>query len=145
MVSFTGDRTHRTGAPGPQALPHGAGHNRFAWDLRTDPPVQIPGPEGLKDYVAGGKLHLNGTDAYLSTGADEFTSLVPRRKSYATTLPEQLDQLKTDPQMLRFAESRRRLAADPYRPVYHYVNPEGTLQQLEELLQLALERPTGLR
>jgi len=78
-------------------------------------------------YVAGGKLHLNGTDAYLSTGVDEFTSLVPRRKSYAATLPEQLDQLKTDPQVLRFAESRKRLATDPYRPAYHYVNPEGTL------------------
>ena len=78
-------------------------------------------------YVAGGKLHLNGTDAYLSAGADEFTSLVPRRKSYALALPEQIEQLKTDPQVLRFAESRKRLAADPYRPVYHYVNPEGTL------------------
>jgi len=78
-------------------------------------------------YVAGGKLHLNGTDAYLSTGADDFTSLVPRRKSYAATLPEQLGQLKTDPQVLRFVESRKRLAADPYRPAYHYVNPEGTL------------------
>jgi hypothetical protein len=24
-------------------------------------------------------------------------------------------------------ESRRKLAADPHRPIYHYVNPEGTL------------------
>jgi beta-fructofuranosidase len=65
--------------------------------------------------------------ANLSTGPDAFTSLVPRRKSYAGTLAEQLDQLKTDPQVLRFAASRKRLAADPYRPVYHYVNPEGML------------------
>ena len=54
-------------------------------------------------------------------------SLVPRRESYAVTLREQLEQLKTDSQVLRFAASRKRLAADPYRPVYHYVNPEGTL------------------
>jgi beta-fructofuranosidase len=27
----------------------------------------------------------------------------------------------------RFAESRRRLSADPYRPVYHFVSPEGLL------------------
>jgi beta-fructofuranosidase len=60
-------------------------------------------------------------------GADDFTSVVPRRESYADTWPEQLDQLKTDPQVLRFARSRGRLAADRYRPVYHYVNPEGML------------------
>ena len=27
----------------------------------------------------------------------------------------------------RFAESRRRLAADPHRPLYHFVSPESTL------------------
>jgi beta-fructofuranosidase len=77
--------------------------------------------------IADGKLLLDGTDGYLSAGADEYTSAVPRRASYAATLPEQLEQLKTDAQVLRFAESRKKLAADPYRPVYHYVNPEGTL------------------
>lgn len=78
-------------------------------------------------HVEHGKLHLDGTDGYLSTGTDDFTSLVPRRESYSETLPEQLEQLQTDPQVLRFAESRNRLAADPYRPSYHYVNPEGML------------------
>ena len=48
-------------------------------------------------HVADGKLHLDGTDDYLSTGADDFTSLVPRRESYAGTLPEQLDQLQDRP------------------------------------------------
>lgn len=76
-------------------------------------------------YVAEGKLHLDGKDDYFDTGSD-YTSLVDRR-TYAKTLPEQLEQLKTDKQILRFAESRRRLAADPYRPAYHYVNPEGML------------------
>jgi len=54
------------------------------------------------------------------------TSKVPQR-TYATVLDEQLEQLKTDELMLRFAESRKQLSADPYRPVYHYVNPEGRL------------------
>ena len=57
---------------------------------------------------------------------EKFASKVPR-STYATTLDEQLEQLKTDKLMLRFAESRKRLSSDPYRPVYHYVNPEGML------------------
>jgi beta-fructofuranosidase len=77
--------------------------------------------------IADGRLQLDGKDDYLVTGEDDFTSLVKRRESYAVTLPEQLEQLKTDPQVLRFAESRARLADDPYRPLYHFVNPEGTL------------------
>ena len=56
----------------------------------------------------------------------DYTSKVPKR-TYATTLDEQLEQLKTDELMLRFAQSRGRLSSDPYRPIYHYVNPEGTL------------------
>ena len=47
----------------------------------------------------------------------DFASNVPQRK-YAATLAEQLDQLKTDELMLRFAESRQRLSSDPYRPPY---------------------------
>ena len=84
-----------------------------------------------------GKRHgmLAGTASFLAlaivpicaSARADHTSLVPRRKSYASTLAEQLDQLKTDPQVLRFAESRKKLAADPYRPLYHYVNPQGML------------------
>ena len=61
----------------------------------------------------------------MGTGMD-FTSKVLQR-TYATTLDEQLEQLKTDELMLRFAESRKQLSSDPYRPAYHYVNPEGNL------------------
>ena len=57
---------------------------------------------------------------------EKFPSKVPR-STYATTLDEQQEQLKTDELMLRFAESRKSLSSDPYRPVYHYVNPEGRL------------------
>ena len=53
-------------------------------------------------------------------------SKVPQR-TYPTTLDEQLEDLKSDQLMERFARSRKKLSSDPYRPVYHYVNPEGRL------------------
>ena len=53
-------------------------------------------------------------------------SKVPQR-TYATTLEEQLEQLDTDPLLQRFHASRQQLSGDPHRPVYHYVNPEGNL------------------
>ena len=56
----------------------------------------------------------------------DFTSKVPQR-SYAVTLDEQLEQLKTDELVERFGRSRSQLSSDPYRPIYHYVNPEGRL------------------
>jgi beta-fructofuranosidase len=56
----------------------------------------------------------------------DYTSKVPKF-SFPTTLEEQKEALKTNPLILRFAESREKLSADPYRPIYHYVNPEGRL------------------
>ena len=53
-------------------------------------------------------------------------SKVPQR-SYPVTLEEQLEQLETDELVARFARSRSQLSSDPYRPIYHYVNPEGRL------------------
>jgi beta-fructofuranosidase len=74
--------------------------------------------------IEGGRLVLDGVDDFLGRG---YASLVPRRERYAETLAEQLEQLRNDPQVLRFAASRKRLAADRHRPIYHYVNPEGRL------------------
>lgn len=54
----------------------------------------------------------------------QYASKVPQRR-YATTLEEQLAQLQSDELSLRFAAARQRQSADPYRPLYHYVNPEG--------------------
>ena len=56
----------------------------------------------------------------------DFTSKVPKN-TFPTTLKAQLNQLKTDELMLRFDISRQALSLDPYRPIYHYVNPEGNL------------------
>lgn len=56
----------------------------------------------------------------------EYTSRVPKY-TFAGTLEKQEEQLKTNPMLRRFAESRGKLAGDPHRPIYHYVNPEGGL------------------
>ena len=58
--------------------------------------------------------------------APDRASRVPRY-TFAQSLAEQETQLASNPLMARFAESRRALAADPHRPIYHYVNPEGNL------------------
>src|SRR5262245_47875990 len=55
-----------------------------------------------------------------------FKSPVPK-STFANTLPEQEQQLKNDPLVLRFAESRKRQSKDSYRPLYHFVSPESTL------------------
>lgn len=54
------------------------------------------------------------------------TSRVPKF-IFGETLEVQEAQLKTNLLMLRFAESRKKLATDPHRPIYHYVNPEARL------------------
>jgi beta-fructofuranosidase len=53
-------------------------------------------------------------------------SLVPQY-TFAETLAEQEEQLKTNPWLQRVFESRAAQAGDPHRPIYHYVNPEGRL------------------
>ena len=46
---------------------------------------------------------------------------------FADTLVEQEAQLATNSLMRRMAAARQAKAADPWRPLYHYVNPENTL------------------
>ena len=48
-------------------------------------------------------------------------------RTYATTLKEQIVQLESDELLKRFRASRKKLSTDPHRPIYHYVNPEGNL------------------
>jgi beta-fructofuranosidase len=47
--------------------------------------------------------------------------------TFATTLAEQQAELKSNPLMLRFAESRKKQTNDPHRPVYHLVSPESLM------------------
>ena len=56
----------------------------------------------------------------------DYTSKVPKY-TFSNSLEEQEGQLKTNPLILRFMESRKKLAADKFRPIYHFVSPESTL------------------
>lgn len=57
---------------------------------------------------------------------ERFASPTPRQ-TFAATLSEQETQLATNQLMRRFAASRKKLAADRYRPAYHFVSPESQL------------------
>jgi len=56
--------------------------------------------------------------------ANDRTSKVPRYV-FANDLAQQEAELRTNPLMQRFAESRRQFAADRHRPAYHFVSPES--------------------
>jgi len=81
-----------------------------------------------------GAAYLTGSTKLLAAESVPDAKLAPPEGAYtpatphyifAETLKEQEAQLKNNPLMRRFAESRRKLASDPYRPVYHFVCPEG--------------------
>ena len=57
----------------------------------------------------------------------DYRSKVPRYVFPETTLAEQEEALASHPMMERLAQSRLALAGDRHRPIYHYVNPEGML------------------
>jgi beta-fructofuranosidase len=68
----------------------------------------------------------NRFSAYGQEQKTDYTSKVPKY-TFGTTLQEQENQLKTNPLLLRLNESRKKLSVDKFRPIYHYVNPEGML------------------
>ena len=93
----------------------------------------------IVDAASGGWGHINADHIFQSgeprtpTDPDfarvmsgDRTSKVPQF-TFADTLEEQEAQLKTNPLLLRMLQSRKALAGDPHRPIYHYVNPEGSL------------------
>jgi len=49
------------------------------------------------------------------------------KKMKDEALVAQEAKLRDHPLWRRFAESRRKLAADPFRPLYHFVSPESTM------------------
>jgi beta-fructofuranosidase len=57
---------------------------------------------------------------------EKHPSPVPRQQ-FSRTRAKQSAELKTNELMRRFAGSRQRLAADRYRPAYHFVSPENEL------------------
>ncbi len=56
----------------------------------------------------------------------DYTSKVPIF-SFGFTLEEQEEQLKTNPLLARYRESRKKLLEDPHLPIYHFVSPENRL------------------
>lgn len=56
----------------------------------------------------------------------DYASRVPRF-TFASDLAQQEVQLKANPLMRRFRESRHKLDNDPFRPAYHFSNPEAQL------------------
>ncbi|HEX8040770.1 MAG TPA: glycoside hydrolase family 32 protein [Chryseosolibacter sp.] len=71
-----------------------------------------------------------GSFAYFHSPAQAneppYLSPVPKF-TFAETLAEQEEQLRNNPLVLRFAASRKKLSTDKYRPIYHFVSPESTL------------------
>lgn len=87
---------------------------------------------GMTEYVLGLILiglmiPVSGT-VYGQETDDEtdYSSPVPQY-TFPTTLEEQEEALRENPLMKRFEASRESLSDDPYRPIYHFVNPEGNL------------------
>lgn len=56
----------------------------------------------------------------------DYTSRVAKY-TFANTLDEQIAQLQTNPLIQRFQASRQAAKGDRFRPIYHYINPEGGL------------------
>ena len=56
----------------------------------------------------------------------DYTSKVPAYR-FGDTVAEQEAQLRTNPLLARFAESRRQNLQDPHHPIYHYVAPENRM------------------
>lgn len=46
---------------------------------------------------------------------------------FPSTLAEQEEALKSNPVLQRFVQARKRQSEDRYRPIYHFVNPESTM------------------
>ena len=76
--------------------------------------------------AASWALPVCKTQSGVRKRSPDYTSRVPKY-TFAGTLREQQEQLKANPLILRFIESRKKMAADSYRPTYHYVNPENRL------------------
>jgi beta-fructofuranosidase len=69
---------------------------------------------------------ISGNQSIAQERPEGNKSPVPQY-TFSTTLEEQEAELKSNPLLLRMNESRKKMAKDPHRPIYHYVNPEGRL------------------
>jgi beta-fructofuranosidase len=82
-----------------------------------------------QDSVDSGSVEQSATQRELEKPMpppEPFASPTPRQV-FVTNLAEQEAQLATNQLMLRFAQSRKRLSLDRYRPAFHFVSPESQL------------------
>lgn len=80
------------------------------------------------DSVAGGtaSVKVDGGLWPPEPLQERFPSRTPKYV-FSQTLAEQEKELEANAMMLRFAESRRKMAGDPWRPAYHFVSPENMM------------------
>jgi beta-fructofuranosidase len=71
-------------------------------------------------------LLASGKQSFGQANQPPYHSPVPKY-TYSKILPEQEQQMETNPLLKRFADSRKKQSADPYRPLYHFVSPESTM------------------
>jgi beta-fructofuranosidase len=64
--------------------------------------------------------------AYSVCAQESRVSKVPQYK-YSITIEGQMKELESNPLLKRFKESRQQLSTDKHRPYYHFINPEGRL------------------
>ncbi len=66
------------------------------------------------------------TLSYSQADKPPYISPVPKY-TFSNTLQSQEAEVKDNALMKRFAASREKLSADPYRPIYHFISPESTM------------------
>lgn len=77
---------------------------------------------GILTALLAGTTSVTSALAQLSN----LASKVPQFR-FGSTLKIQEAELQTNAFLLRMKDARRKLAQDPHRPIYHFVNPEGNL------------------
>src|SRR3990170_1778455 len=69
---------------------------------------------------------MAGLGSYAQPDRTPYVSAAPKF-TFGETLAEQEEELRSNPLIQRFAESRKRQASDKFRPIYHFVSPESML------------------
>jgi len=84
------------------------------------------------DHIAQTDQPRQPTYVHAAKAPVSMKSKVPKY-TFADTLQEQEEQLKTNPLLARFRASRKELLKDPHHPRYHFVSPEHRLNDPDGL------------
>ena len=83
-------------------------------------------PNRYSDESSTESYEPNRPSSVEPTERPDYASKVPKY-TFASTLEEQEEQLKTNPLMHRFKEDRKKWASDPHVPLYHFYSPDNRL------------------